>query len=338
VAREFSPVGENASDSRMKGRWQQWCAMRGMGNGAACRQAIFVGLYTREFEAARREDVKQSLIMGGVLLLFGAGGFYFLFLSQESRVAQRTLENMELYTRNVIESMPAGLITLDDQRRITSLNEKARKIFGRPEENFPGKSLDSLAGEGRCDIGVLIREGREFNDKPMECRAVNGENIPVKVSASLLRDREGAHLGRVLIVRDMREIRAMEEALERSRRMAALGRMAAGIAHEIRNPLGTLRGFAQFFRRRPDEDGTAREYADLMVGEVDRLNRTVSALLQFSRPREPKFTAADLNELLQHTARLMEEDMAAHQIILTVDSPADSFVFQADSDLLMHRC
>jgi len=130
----------------------------------------------------------------------------------------------------------------------------------------------------------------------------------------------------------------MEEALERSRRMAALGRMAAGIAHEIRNPLGTLRGFAQFFRRRPDEDATAREYADLMVGEVDRLNRTVSALLQFSRPREPKFTAADLNELLQHTARLMEEDMAAHQIILTVDSPADSFVFQADSDLLMHRC
>jgi two-component system sensor histidine kinase HydH len=138
----------------------------------------------------------------------------------------------------------------------------------------------------------------------------------------------------VLIVRDMREIRAMEEALERSRRMAALGRMAAGIAHEIRNPLGTLRGFAQFFRRRPDEDAAAREYADLMVGEVDRLNRTVSALLQFSRPREPEFAGVELGELLQRTARLMEEDVAAHQVVLKVDQPAEPVVFSADPDLL----
>jgi two-component system sensor histidine kinase HydH len=335
VAREFNPVAGTASGGRMRGRWQQWCTMGSMGDGAACRQAIFVGLYTREFEAARREDVKQSLIMGGVLLLFGAGGFYFLFLSQESRVAQRTLENMELYTRNVIESMPAGLITLDEQGRITSLNEKAREIFGRPEENFEGRPLDDLAGgAGRCEIGPLLRAGREFIDRPMECRAVGGENIPVTVSASRLRDREGAPLGRVLIVRDMREIRAMEEALERSRRMAALGRMAAGIAHEIRNPLGTLRGFAQFFRRRPDEDAAAREYADLMVGEVDRLNRTVSALLQFSRPREPEFAGVELGELLQRTARLMEEDVAAHQVVLKVDQPAEPVVFSADPDLL----
>ncbi|MDY6850123.1 MAG: nitrogen regulation protein NR(II) [Geoalkalibacter sp.] len=334
VTREFNPVGENASDSRMRRRWPQWCAMGGMGDEAACRQAIFVGLYTREFEAARREDVKQSLIMGGVLLLFGAGGFYFLFLSQESRVAQRTLENMELYTRNVIESMPAGLITLDEQGRITSLNERARDIFGHQEESFEGKHLNALAGEGRCEIESLLQDGQEFTDKPMECQAGSGENIPVKVSASLLRDRKGAPLGRVLIVRDMREIRAMEEALERSRRMAALGRMAAGIAHEIRNPLGTLRGFAQFFRRRSDDDTAAREYADLMVGEVDRLNRTVSALLQFSRPREPEYAAVDLGELLQRTARLMEEDMAAHRVTLKVDQPVKPVAFSADPDLL----
>jgi len=334
VAREYNPVAGSASDSRMRGRWQQWCAMEGMGDGDTCRQAIFVGLYTREFEAARREDVKQSLIMGGVLLLFGAGGFYFLFLSQESRVAQRTLENMEIFTRNVIESMPAGLITLDEQGRITSLNEKAREIFGRPQEKFEGKTLDTLAGEGQCNIGSLISEDREFTDKPMECRVLRGESIPVTVSASRLRDREGAPLGRVLIVRDMREIRAMEEALERSRRMAALGRMAAGIAHEIRNPLGTLRGFAQFFRRLTDEDAAAREYADLMVGEVDRLNRTVSALLQFSRPREPEYTSVDLGELLKRTARLMEEDVTAHGVVLKVDHPVEPVAFSADPDLL----
>jgi len=334
VAKEFNPVAGDASDRRMRGRWQQWCTMGGMGNGPACRQAIFVGLYTREFEAARQEDIKQSLILGAVLLLFGAGGFYFLFLAQESRVARHTLENMELYTRNVIESMPAGLITLDEQGRITSLNEKAREIFGHPGEAFEGKPLENLAGEGRCDIAPMIREGREFLDKPMVCRTPGGDSIPVAVSASRLRDREGAPLGRVLIFRDMREIRAMEEALERSRRLAALGRMAAGIAHEIRNPLGTLRGFAQFFLRRNEEDAAAREYADLMVGEVDRLNRTVSALLQFARPREPEFSSVEMRELLQRTARLLEDEMTAHQIAFLLDLPAVPIVFRADPDLL----
>ena len=335
VAKVFAPgrSGRGGMEG-MTERWQRWCGMDCTPGGMEGPQVIFVGLDTAEFAAARAEDVRQSLLMGGLLLLVGSAGFYFLFLSQNNRVASATLANMELYTRNVIESMPAGLITLDAQGRIVSLNRKAQEIFGKEELQAEGKTLNDLVGAERCEIAPLLLEGGEFLERPMECRRPGGDVIPVRVSASRLRGREGEPLGTVLIVRDMREIRAMEEALERSRRLAALGRMAAGIAHEIRNPLGTLRGFAQFFARRNGEDAAARQYAELMVGEVDRLNRTVSALLQFARPREPEFSPVSLIELLRRTARLLEDDMAARRIDFRLDLPAEPVVFSADPDLL----
>jgi two-component system sensor histidine kinase HydH len=168
----------------------------------------------------------------------------------------------------------------------------------------------------------------------MACQRPDGETIPLKVSASHLRDRDGNLRGMVLILRDQREIRAMEEALERSRRHAALGRMAAGIAHEIRNPLGTLRGFAQYFSTCKNQDKKTHEYADLMVGEVDRLNRTVSALLQFSRPREPDMVEIDLCALTQRTITFIQADADSQHVRLKLNQPKSDLKVSADPDLL----
>ncbi|SHK00450.1 Signal transduction histidine kinase, partial [Malonomonas rubra DSM 5091] len=162
----------------------------------------------------------------------------------------------------------------------------------------------------------------------------DGETVPLKVSASNLRDREGDLRGMVLILRDQREIKAMEDALERSRRHAALGQMAAGVAHEIRNPLGTLRGFAQYFSRNAKQDSQAKEYADLMVGEVDRLNRTVSALLQFSRPRDPEMIEIDLGTIAQKCLTFVQEEADNKQIDLTLQLPETGLMLYADPDLL----
>jgi two-component system sensor histidine kinase HydH len=198
-----------------------------------------------------------------------------------------------------------------------------------------GKTLQDLTEPEECPLAPLLRAGQEFVDQPMDCLVRDGEKIPLKVSASHLRDRDGYLRGMVLTLRDQREIRAMEEALERSRRHAALGRMAAGIAHEIRNPLGTLKGFAQYFSRSETGDPKAREYSQLMVDEVDRLNRTVSALLQFARPREPAFSEIDLNELLRKAAAFVQADADHQNVGLTLNLPDLPVKSSVDPDLLL---
>ncbi len=335
IAREFSPLATMPMRSGMMQRWQRWCGMPGRGETESCRQVIYLGLYTRNFDAARAEDVKQNLILLGILFLLTTGGLYALFLSHRNQVTRAALENMKLYTANVISSMPAGLITIDTDRKIVSANPKAIELFDCSEQNMQGKTLQQLTGPEECSLAPYLRAGKEFIDHPMECLRKDGEKIPLKVSASHLRDIDGSLRGMVLILRDQREIRAMEEALERSRRHAALGRMAAGIAHEIRNPLGILRGFAQYFARFGSTDPKAEEYSEVMVAEVDRLNRTISALLQFSRPREPELTEVNLNQLLIKTRTLVQSDFDSHKIDFRLNLPETEIIAFVDPDLIL---
>jgi two-component system sensor histidine kinase HydH len=308
--------------------------MPGTDDHSECRQIIYLGLYTEDFDAARAEDIKQSMILLGILFLLSSGGMYALFLSHRSQVTKTALENMELYTDNVVQSMPAGLISIDTERRIVTANKAASEIFSLSEIDMRGKTLQQLMGSEECSLAPLLRAEKEFIDQQIDCLRQDGVTIPLKVSASHLRDRDGNLRGTVLILRDQREIKAMEEALERSRRHAALGQMAAGVAHEIRNPLGTLRGFAQYFSRNAEQDDQAKEYADLMVGEVDRLNRTVSSLLQFSRPREPELSVTGFRSIAQKCLTFVQEEADSKGVELKLQIPESDLRLYADPDLL----
>jgi len=111
-----------------------------------------------------------------------------------------------------------------------------------------------------------------------------GRTIPLEVIATTLREEDDAFVGHVILFRDMTEIRRLEEEVARSRRLASLGSLAAGVAHEIRNPLSSIKGFATWFRERYRDNPEDRETAEVMIREVDRLNRVITQLLEFARP------------------------------------------------------
>lgn len=292
---------------------------------------ISIGLFTEEFDRARKQDVQHAVFMGAVLFLVGSAGLYFLFLYQGMRVAKTTLANMELYTENVIESIPVGLVTLDAEDKVVSCNRKTEEIMGRSLEATKGKKInDAFPG---CRIDCFdIRKA--ILDHSAECTTEDGRDVPVKIGGSSLVNNDGDIIGTVLIIRDMSVIRDMEQQLERSRRMAALGKMAAGIAHEIRNPLGTLRGFAHYFGSQAGADEESKSYADLMVSEVDRLNRNISGLLQFARPRELQLVSVNLDELISKIVALMEGDFVDHALNFHWQCNT-GITFEADSDMLL---
>ncbi len=292
---------------------------------------ITVGLYTREFDLARHQDIEHTIFMGTMLFLIGSAGLYFLFLYQGMRVTETTLANIKLYTNNVLESIPVGVVTLDDKQRIVSYNRKMEEILGTTLENRQGQALSSVVPGCRIDWDSIRNTAVE---QSAECQAGDGRKIPIRIGGSSIVNNDGQVIGTVLIIRDMSLIREMEEQLERTRRMAALGKMAAGIAHEIRNPLGTLRGFAHYFGNQPGATAESKGYAELMTGEVDRLNRSISSLLQFARPREPQFVPVDMDALMAKTAALMEADFAQHGVKFNACRQT-GIVFEADPDLLL---
>jgi len=282
-------------------------------------QVIMVGLSTREFVRAQREDREHAWLMGAILFLLGSAGLYYLFLYQSNRVTRSTLANMRLYTENVIESMPAGLISLDGSGHVVSINKVAEKLLDGSQETLHKLIVEGTATRSDQDI---IFPGK------------NGSEIPIKLSISPLKNHKGEATGQVLILQDMRDIRKIEQQLELSRRLASLGRMAAGIAHEIRNPLGTLRGFAQYFAGKEREESDGKKYADLMVSEVDRLNASVSALLQFARAPEPRYREIDLNLLFAKLEELIVPDCKTADLAFTWQVASDTVLY-GDPDLLL---
>lgn len=292
---------------------------------------ILMGLLTQEYDDARLQDVHHALFMGALLFLVGSAGLYILFMYHSIRVTNSTLANMQLYTENVIESIPVGLITLDGNQRIVSFNSKVEDILGKSIQTSKGKSLqESFPG---CPLDNHNPQDSS-DDYSVECTVKDGKNVTLQLSSSSLTDNDGKVIGTVLIIRDLSMIKDMELQLERSRRMAALGTMAAGIAHEIRNPLGTLRGFAHFFGNQENATEESQQFSELMISEVDRLNKNVSGLLQFSRPRKPQLEKVNLKQLFTKTSMLMKDDFSNKDISFTVDCDRD-IEADGDSDLLL---
>jgi two-component system sensor histidine kinase HydH len=302
-----------------------------LGSDAAETKILSIGLHTRLFDNARKQDVRHTMFMGAILFLIGTAGLYFLFLYQKIRITGSNLADMKLYTDNIIESIPVAIITLDAEDKVVSCNRNTEELFGLQLSAIQGINIcEAFSSHAVFQVDAcdnLLEYETEYS-------STNGRLIPLRISCSPLVNNENKKIGKVLIIRDMSSIKNMEIQLERSRRMAALGKMAAGIAHEIRNPLGTLRGFAQFFGNQTEITEDGKNYSQLMISEIDRLNQTVSGLLQFSRPRESQLQDVEIDRLFKKTVSMMEADFSSKNVEL--DYQRDTGIsIHADPDLLL---
>jgi two-component system, NtrC family, sensor histidine kinase HydH len=293
---------------------------------------IALGLKLASFETARRQDRHHTLLMAAILVALGTGALYFIFIVQNYYLVNRTLGRMKTYTENVVESMADGLVSVDREGRIVTLNRQALAILGSGRDTLEGRKITEILGEG---VGAFLpaAEGQTFmRNQEVEFRREPEGGIPLSVSVAPLRDDGGQEMGAVLLIRDLREIRELQEKVARGERLASLGRLAAGMAHEIRNPLSSIRGFAQYFVKRfsgqPEEQG----YASVMVKEVDRMNRVISELLDFARPKEPRRESCALGIIAEQAMKLLEQDPKTHKIIVTKTDEAGLPPVLADRD------
>lgn len=275
---------------------------------------IFVGLDMGPIEAAHQADTRHTIIMAFILLLIGFAGFVSLFLAQAYRTARASYTRIKAFSDHVVENMPIGLLACDTEERIVSFNQTAEAVLGLSAREVLGKKAGEVLPEPLTRLAEELRTEEEVIEKEIECPLQTGERIPMDVSVSVLEGDDGTPLGHIILFRDLTEIQELKREVERAQRLASLGRLAAGIAHEIRNPLSSIKGFATYFGERYKDVPEDRSTAEIMVQEVERLNRVIGQLLEFARPMRVQRKPTSLQSLVQHALKMVERDAKAKHI------------------------
>ncbi len=321
VAREYQPW------FRHRGEMDACPFQAPGGDRGPTKTFIIVGLDPTPFEEAVQRDMHQNLILFGVLFLVGAGGMLSLTWAQHYRNTKAILDNVRNLTRSIVNQMPAGLIIARKDGSIQESNRFAAAII-----NHSGGITGNLT-DYPCFDPVVTRLKENGDPLEMEVRCENGSGGPMSllVSAAVIREGEN-ETGFLLLFSDLTRMQTLEKQLRRSERLAGLGRLAAGVAHEIRNPLSTIKGFAAILAERFNKNDGSRTITDSMIQEADRLNRVVSELLDYAGSTSLRKEIRSCRELIDYSFRLVESDARSRAVQLQSSIAPEAFDLEVDPD------
>ncbi|MDL2279603.1 PAS domain-containing protein, partial [Desulfovibrio sp. OttesenSCG-928-G11] len=317
---------------------REWRDGRGQASALNRGQAlaIVVGLDMEVFDKALESAETNTLFWALLVGLLGIGGFISLFWAQNYRLSRRMLMDATAFSSEVISSLPLGLVIFDSDGLVSHVNGVAEKLLGRPFAELRGLDPGRVYGPDWAKMAGRVKEGAPVLEEEHTLTPHGKEDaasVPVSISASRIANERGQDMGMIFLLRDLREVKGLQAELRRSERLSTLGNMAARVAHEIRNPLSSIKGFATYLATRHEHDGD-REAARTMIGEVERLDRVVSELLDFARPSEMQLAACKVNELLERALRLARADAEAGGVSLALEDggQADAPAVMADGE------
>lgn len=260
----------------------------------------------------------RALATAAILLALGSFAFYFLFTFQKYYLIRETLENTTNSIGKVLSSMSSGVIFINKEGKIITFNGGAENITGFKAEEVKGKNYTKLFSE-MDDVNDLhlmraLNHGYSCHDLETYRVVRNGKNLPLKLSVFPLYDREEKIIGAGEIFQDLLQIKELEERLHRADRLASLGKFAAGVAHETRNPLASIKGFAQYLKAKLSPNEKEANYADIIIEEVERLDRVISGLLSFAKPRTFSMEMCNVNAILEDSIILIADQAQKHHV------------------------
>ncbi len=228
----------------------------------------------------------------------------------------REITSLKAYTDNVLSSMTNGLITIDLEKRIVTLNEMAERILGKKREGIVDLPLEEALGDqhpfSRMMTETLSHEEGIFHSE-LALNVKEG-TLWLIASTSLLTDGGGKKIGTLMIFQDITEIKALEEKLRQADRLAALGTLSAGLAHEIKNPLSAIKTFVQLLPKKFENPSFMEKFNITVPREIDRINQLVEDLLELTRKRVRPFVNLNVNQPILQVIDLHGEEMKKRNI------------------------
>jgi two-component system sensor histidine kinase PilS (NtrC family) len=263
------------------------------------------------------------------------------FLGEEIRKGKENvrdrddvIQKLESFHKHVIDNIPSGLLTIDTQGKVNLVNDTACAILGMTREDTVGKPM------GQVLAGIEGWEGREGRDESRVPRAeirflrADGSEVFLGFSTSPMKDTEGRSIGRVVIFQDLTPIRQMEERVRIADRLAGVGELAAGLAHEIRNPLASIAGSSQLLRESAASSGDSATLLDIIGRESQRLNGLITDFLAYTGPSQRNTIRLDAAALLRDVAEAVRAGEAREKSLAVELAPLPALMVEGDGEQL----
>jgi two-component system sensor histidine kinase PilS (NtrC family) len=244
-----------------------------------------------------------------VAIVAGGLGERYRATRQELETRQKDLRDLQAFKDLIFQSAGTGLIALDRAHRITAFNRAAEEITGVTAARAIGDDWTTLVGAAAplTAIEVTIDSNpRASLRHETALRRPDGSTVPVQMTFSALRSGEGERLGLIAACEDLSAIRAMESRMRQADRLATVGRMAANIAHEIRNPLASLTGAIEVLTSPHTAEDARERLSQIVARESERLNHIIKNFLEYARPAPLSIAIFDVAAAAEEVLLLLE--------------------------------
>ncbi len=330
--RQMMPRHDDKQDlnlNRFDRQGNDWCQsyLQSEDGKKAARHYIFAGLSMERAKIARSRLLKATIWRGVLFFVLGCVGIIALFSFQAYRSARASLTQVKAFSDNVIENMPSGLISTNLEHEITSINKTAKDILGSDLTHALPQLIELI--NNPKNTGEVI--SREITLDAVQSKT-RDRAIDLDITASPIQDSENQVTGFLFLFKDLTQIKELKKQVETNRRLAAIGKLAAGVAHEIRNPLSSIKGFATYFGKRYDKNSSDKQTAQIMVKEVERINRSITQLLEFAKPMNIEKGPVDINDLINHSLKLVQHDILQKKIQTKIDINLKTPTVYTDGD------
>jgi len=243
------------------------------------------------------------------------------------------VENARIYNETLLENLTTGVIAAGADERVTVFNNEAGQITGLNPREIIDHSLDRLPARLRQILCETLRTGDRQENSELVV-PMGDHNAVVRASSSIFHGQEGEMLGALVVLTDITALKRLELQIRRSDRLASLGTLSAGMAHEIKNPLVSIKTFAQLLPERYQDSDFRDTFSNLIGHEIDRIDSLVNQLLRFARPAKPVLKPMHVHEVLEKSLQLVGHRLYQKEIKLTRAWQADVDTIRADADQL----
>jgi len=270
-------------------------------------------------------------------------------ITERERLGQE-IQRAQQHLASVVECANDLVVSLDPEARILTWNQAAERVSGLGAEQARGQSLLSLCvEEHRAVMSAMLQRlmrGEKVQSTEVDLLRSDGQQVPIAWSCSSMRDDAADWTGIVAVGRDLTERRHLEAQLFHSAKMASLGVMAGGIAHEVRNPLGIISAAAQLLLERPDDAQLRSECVDKIYAATQRASLIIESLMRFARPQKGPMQQVDLGATLEDTLQLMGNQLTVQSVVLAREIEGDlpkvrghaGLLQQVFSNMILNAC